>query len=74
MGTCINTEGSYKCDCPPGYQVDESGTECLDLDECDNDLMCQYGCQNMIGGYRCECPIGFQQHYYWYQCVGKYHK
>jgi hypothetical protein len=70
LGSCINTQGSYRCQCPDGYHVDESGTRCEDMDECDDDLMCQYGCENMLGGYRCECPIGFQQHYYWNQCVG----
>ena len=51
--------------------MDETGTKCVDMDECTEGLMCQYGCINMVGGYRCECPVGFTQYYYWNQCVGE---
>ncbi len=70
-GTCHNTVGSFECRCPPGYHVDETGSRCVDMDECDDDLMCQFGCENMVGGYRCDCPVGFSLHFYWNQCVGK---
>ena len=42
---CINTLGSFKCMCPRGYQLDETGTQCLDTDECIDDGRCQTGCQ-----------------------------
>lgn len=29
-GTCVNTEGSFTCVCPPGLTLDPSGTLCLD--------------------------------------------
>ena len=29
---CVNTEGSYRCMCPPGYI--QIGERCLDIDEC----------------------------------------
>ena len=70
VGSCENTIGSYTCACPSGYQRETSTGKCIDLDECEDDLMCQYGCINLVGGYRCDCPVGFVQHYYWNQCIG----
>lgn len=28
MGRCINTPGSFTCDCPDGYKLDEDGRTC----------------------------------------------
>ena len=42
---CINTLGSFKCMCPRGFQLDPTGTQCLDNDECIDDSRCQNGCQ-----------------------------
>ena len=27
-GTCTNTDGSYKCQCPPGRELTAEGTAC----------------------------------------------
>ncbi|XP_026682343.1 fibrillin-2-like, partial [Diaphorina citri] len=29
--TCLNTEGSFTCICPPGLSLDTTGTQCIDL-------------------------------------------
>ena len=44
-GTCINTPGGFKCICPRGYETDETGTMCIDVDECTDDSRCLDGCQ-----------------------------
>ena len=51
--------------------MDGAGTGCVDVDECDDVEMCEYGCENLDGGYNCQCPVGFMKHTYWNQCVGK---
>ena len=45
VGTCINTMGSYKCLCPRGFKPDQSGTMCVDADECLTDDTCDIGCE-----------------------------
>ena len=70
-GHCQNLPGGYLCECPEGYVLDDTGTQCVDDDECVDEMMCEYDCDNMLGSYRCGCPNGFNQHYYWNQCVGQ---
>ena len=55
-GTCINLEGSYRCNCPPGF----TGINCeSDVDECLS-APCKFGgtCVNTVGSYFCQCPPG----------------
>ncbi|XP_055956124.1 fibrillin-2 [Patella vulgata] len=59
-GACINTDGSFRCECRPGYTLDASGTRCVDANECRDRSVCGNGtCTNMLGGFECSCMDGF---------------
>ncbi|XP_022097519.1 uncharacterized protein LOC110982993 isoform X2 [Acanthaster planci] len=55
---CINTIGSYKCACPPGYEFGPDDV-CQDIDECKIEHACAHRCINTIGSYLCACHEGF---------------
>lgn len=60
-GDCVNTDGSFRCDCPMGYVLDSTGRKCVDENECvTNYNICGNGtCSNVIGGFECTCNEGF---------------
>jgi len=60
-GECINTDGSYRCECPVGYILDSTGKKCIDENECKiNVNICGNGtCTNLQGGFECICADGF---------------
>ncbi|KAI4541427.1 hypothetical protein MG293_008569 [Ovis ammon polii] len=59
-GQCINTDGSFRCECPMGYNLDYTGVRCVDINECaQNPLLCAFRCMNTFGSYECTCPIGY---------------
>uniref|UniRef100_A0A3P9AJ59 Fibrillin 2b n=1 Tax=Esox lucius TaxID=8010 RepID=A0A3P9AJ59_ESOLU len=60
-GVCINTDGSFRCDCPFGYKLDYTGVNCVDMDECSVGNPCGNGtCTNVLGGFECSCHEGFE--------------
>uniref|UniRef100_A0A3Q3JSI8 Fibrillin 1 n=1 Tax=Monopterus albus TaxID=43700 RepID=A0A3Q3JSI8_MONAL len=61
-GECVNTPGSYICQCPAGFQSTATRTECRDLDECvANGRICNNGrCVNTEGSFHCVCNAGFE--------------
>ncbi|KAF7704852.1 hypothetical protein HF521_021924 [Silurus meridionalis] len=61
-GRCKNTPGAFTCVCKPGFNLDQAGTTCIDVDECQNGSVCPSGlCYNTLGSYMCSsCPEGFQ--------------
>lgn len=60
-GDCINTDGSFRCECPMGYILDSTGKRCVDENEClTNQHICGNGtCTNVDGGFECSCNEGF---------------
>uniref|UniRef100_A0A7N9CGN1 Fibulin-1 n=1 Tax=Macaca fascicularis TaxID=9541 RepID=A0A7N9CGN1_MACFA len=65
--TCINTEGSYTCqknvpNCGRGYHLNEEGTRCVDVNECQRypGRLCGHKCENTLGSYVCSCSVGFR--------------
>lgn len=53
---CVNTVGSYKCECKAGYQGD--GKTCIDIDECASGVHACHknaSCINTEGSYKCSC-------------------
>ncbi|XP_041083035.1 fibrillin-1-like [Polyodon spathula] len=60
-GQCINTDGSFRCECPFGFSLDYSGINCEDTDECSVGNPCGNGtCTNVIGAFECACEEGFE--------------
>ncbi|RDD44406.1 Protein crumbs [Trichoplax sp. H2] len=57
FGNCINTVGSYQCQCNPGY-TDRNCT--TNINECQSQP-CQNGgtCVDDINGFNCTCSVGF---------------
>ncbi|XP_042587887.1 fibrillin-2-like [Cyprinus carpio] len=57
-GNCINTFGSFQCDCPAGYYLNMDSRMCEDIEECVlSSGACGPGtCYNTLGSYTCVCP------------------
>ncbi|KAM9105530.1 adhesion G protein-coupled receptor E5 isoform 2-T2 [Megaptera novaeangliae] len=60
---CINTQGSYTCQCPPGLELNlEDPRLCTDTDECSSGQhQCHNStiCVNTVGSYTCHCRQGW---------------
>lgn len=70
---CVNTIGSYVCECEDGYvRVDE--LTCVERDECSEGAhQCHQhaSCTNTQGGYHCTCNEGFTGN--GFDCKRKWH-
>ncbi|AWP01367.1 putative fibrillin-1 [Scophthalmus maximus] len=61
-GQCINTFGSFQCECPKGYALNTETRVCEDVNECERPGVCGPGqCYNTIGNYTCICPVDYMQ-------------
>uniref|UniRef100_A0A8C9URD4 EGF-like domain-containing protein n=1 Tax=Spermophilus dauricus TaxID=99837 RepID=A0A8C9URD4_SPEDA len=62
--TCINTQGSYTCQCLPGFELNpEDPKLCTDVDECSSgQQQCHQStiCTNTLGSYQCHCRPGWE--------------
>lgn len=49
-GECINTDGSFRCECPMGFVLDASGTRCIGryIDEKESANKIRYSMMNII--------------------------
>ncbi|XP_053387795.1 mucin-like protein [Mercenaria mercenaria] len=47
--TCINTEGSFLCECPDGKQLENDGRTCSECDNYHYGRNCQYTCSCLNG-------------------------
>lgn len=57
---CMNTVGSFRCFCDPGYKLHSDGTSCIKEPDCSG-LRCQVGCQiGRNGALTCLCPPGLK--------------
>ena len=57
---CVNTRGSFYCECRQGFKRDAA--ECVDLDECEEGTFTcgvAESCVNSLGTYSCECSYGW---------------
>ncbi|XP_052008003.1 latent-transforming growth factor beta-binding protein 4-like [Xyrauchen texanus] len=59
---CVNTDGSYRCDCLPGYRAAGARRQCRDINEClEGDFCFPSGeCVNTDGSYKCVCAQGYK--------------
>lgn len=55
-GTCVNTPGSFHCNCTKGF----TGPRCeININECDSNPCKNEGtCLDERGGFRCVCMPG----------------
>lgn len=74
-GKCVNTPGSFTCECPDGQARDPETNSCKDRDECQEEGICADGrCINTNGGYYCLCNPGFIQSQDRRFCIGENYK
>ncbi|XP_039502922.1 vitamin K-dependent protein S isoform X2 [Pimephales promelas] len=51
---CINAPGTFECRCPLGYRYNTTVRECVDVDECEQEV-CEGECVNSAGSFSCHC-------------------
>uniref|UniRef100_A0A3P9JTU5 Fibulin-1 n=1 Tax=Oryzias latipes TaxID=8090 RepID=A0A3P9JTU5_ORYLA len=61
-GSCVNVEGSYRCECQNGFTFNSISKLCEDVNECRHysGRLCAHKCENTEGSYHCSCIKGFK--------------
>ncbi|ERE86479.1 fibulin-1 isoform 2 [Cricetulus griseus] len=59
---CLNSPGSFRCECKAGYYFDGISRTCVDINECQRypGRLCGHKCENTPGSYHCSCSAGFR--------------
>ncbi|KAL8617489.1 hypothetical protein ACOMHN_062700 [Nucella lapillus] len=58
---CVDTVGSFRCQCHDGYMNNSARNACVDIKECGQaPSPCDQQCSNTEGSYTCSCGPGFQ--------------
>ncbi|XP_069391808.1 latent-transforming growth factor beta-binding protein 2 isoform X2 [Paralichthys olivaceus] len=61
-GKCIPVQTGYTCQCELGFKLSALQTNCIDVNECDEDPCEGKGrCINNYGSYICQCHSGYSQ-------------
>ncbi|KAK6307218.1 hypothetical protein J4Q44_G00223660 [Coregonus suidteri] len=61
-GLCLPVQTGYTCYCDPGYKLSALQTNCIDVNECEEDPCGGKGhCVNTFGSYTCHCYSGYSQ-------------
>uniref|UniRef100_A0A6Q2X2F8 Latent transforming growth factor beta binding protein 2 n=1 Tax=Esox lucius TaxID=8010 RepID=A0A6Q2X2F8_ESOLU len=61
-GQCVPVQTGYTCYCDLGYKLSALQTNCIDVNECEEDPCGGKGrCVNTFGSYTCHCYSGFSQ-------------
>ncbi|KAK6477699.1 EGF-containing fibulin-like extracellular matrix protein 2 [Huso huso] len=58
--SCVNSPGSFACQCEPGFQLAGNNRSCVDVNECDMGAPCQQRCYNTYGTFICRCDQGYE--------------
>ena len=64
-GDCTDNFESFSCNCHHGFETNDEGQTCTNINECspefDGEIECgpKTECQDTTPGYTCECSSGF---------------
>ncbi|WAR23702.1 MLP-like protein [Mya arenaria] len=58
-GCTLNLANVTTCFCEDGFELDATGLNCKDVNEC-NRGACQQVCSNTVGGFECSCYQGYR--------------
>jgi len=61
LAGCVNTDGSFTCECTAGFSGIGTMDTCVDVNECGGQNNCDENavCNNTAGSFTCACESGF---------------